>query len=203
MRLLLVTYALFLVACLGCSRTEKQFPMGEPDAFEESTRIAEEYDESDQTETGGRKISIPSNKAEAQGLRLNAEVPAPRVPAGTPIRVRMVLRNTTNNTLPVNYTSAQRFDVAVFKDRLQEEPVYVWSQGQFFAQIFTDRMLSGGATITDTIDVPTTADPASNELLPDNLTRPLTPGTYYLWVTHAGDPFLADGPIEIIVQKRE
>jgi len=199
---LLVTAALAAGGCAGSGKMEKEFPSGEPDAFEAAERREGELagPSEDAAREATRSVYLPTDRKEARGLALSMEVPAPEVTAGTSISANMLLRNTTRNTVPVVYTDTQRFDLVVFTDKERENPVFVWSEGKFFSQIFSERMLGGGTNISEVLEVPTTPDPVSDNMLPDDLSRPLTPGTYYMWGTHAGDPYLASGPVEITVE---
>lgn len=203
MRLPLIVFAaLLLASCswFGSSPVEKQFPGGEPGDFEEHDRRMAEAGEFKPAPLPEKEVSIPEDRRESRGLRMNASLAAPRVKAGTPFRVTCQVANTSNNQETITYTDNQRFDVVVFADREQNKVVYIWSEGRFFAQMFAERMLSGGTNLTEILEVPTVGDPVSEELLPRGLSRPLTPGTYYLWATHAGTPYLAVGPLEVVVE---
>jgi Intracellular proteinase inhibitor len=203
----LLTLFLCLILCSGCSLNPfhkttitKQFPGGEPDDFEAlDRRLAEEDTASESDLAFAQGLKAPSNKSRLKGLVLSSSVDNQKIKAGRPVRVNCLLKNDSRKTMPLSYTSTQRFDVSVFEDRRQTRPVHVWSRGKSFSMIYADRMLGPNAKISEIIEVPTTRTPRGKEMVPNSYTRPLLPGTYYLWLTHAGTPYMASGPIEINV----
>lgn len=191
------------VSCVrsGGKTVAKQFPEGEPGSASADAGLGRIIGEADPetAQRSTRRISIPGDRQEARGLFLSVQVPAPRVPPGVPIVVNMAVRNTTGNSLPVTYPSAQRFDVVVFADAAQRRPVYMWSQDRTFAQMFEEQMLGPGSTLPRILEVPTTRDTTLRAFDENDLSSPLPPGKYWLYGRHAGTPPLSWGPLEIEV----
>lgn len=198
-----------LIALLvsGCglftsSGVRKQFPGGHPPGYAELEAGAEEragLPPEEEARSPQRSISIPPDASERDGLLITMRPEPEVVGAGNPILVLLGIRNTTSSPLPVIYPNEKRFDVAVFADPNQEELVHLWSSDRMFAQIFQDLMLGGGSSVTRTLEIPTTRAQSAVELLAGDPSRPLPPGTYWMWGTHEGTPFLATGPVEITV----
>lgn len=148
-----------------------------------------------------RRIVLPVNRREDRGLVLTAKPRAEHVRAGSMLAVEMVVRNTTGAPITIPYTSGKHFDIVVFADPDQRKPVFVWSEGRFFTQTFEEPTLSAGSPLVRILEVPTSADKSLLQQGEEgDLTRPLGPGTWYLWGTHEGQPFLAHGPVVVVVE---
>lgn len=176
----------------------KQFPGGEPLALEEdSTQPAVPFRAEEETKPR-KRIVIPG-RVEERGLVLGAAVDNTTIPAGQPIQLRLRLRNTTYNAMPVIYSSALRWDAVAFTDPDQKDAVFQWSADRFFAEIYQDQMISPGALLAQIVEIPTTDDRLVQELMSEDLSRPLGPGTYYIYGIHVGRPNLAAGPVVVKV----
>lgn len=149
-----------------------------------------------------RTIMLPTNKRQDKGLVLTVKPKGLHVHAGSMLPVDMIVRNTTGAPITIPYNGGKHFDIVVFADPDQRKPVFVWSEGRYFTRTFEEPVLSAGAPLMRILEVPTTADKTVDKIMEDgDLTKPLTPGKYYLWGTHEGQPFLAHGPIEIFVEE--
>ncbi len=187
----------------GPSRMEKQFPGGEPEGFLEGdardTIVDDEEEEREIAVKQAPRVQIPRNKEDVDGLFMSVEVERNIVKSGEPIVAICRVRNTTGNTLTINYVNEQRFDLTMFYDEQQRAVAHVWSEGRFFATHFQEFTLSGGAILTRNLEIDTAPPDEIGLMLDQDLSRPVGPGTYYLWATHEGSPFMAAGPIEIRV----
>lgn len=195
-----VLILLGLGTTLGCGRVEKRFPGGDP------YPIAAELEGAagttpqgilDEEERPARRVILPRNAREVDGLVLTTVLPSDQHTAGSPLRVRLLVRNTTRQTARLSYNTPQRFDLFVFPTEQSNNPIYVWSEHQYFPRDFQEHPLGAGAVMPRILEIPTTANPTVRALAGDDLGAPLTPGVYYLWSTHEGNPFLAEGPIRI------
>ncbi|MEO8376039.1 MAG: BsuPI-related putative proteinase inhibitor [Candidatus Sumerlaeota bacterium] len=161
--------------------------------------------------THKKHITVPKNSKEKNGVEMYVRIPgnklAPgepyKVKAGTSFLVSTMIRNGTDNSARVAYGTDQRFDIIIYTDEAQTDAYYRWGEHREFDQAFQDMMLGGGATISRILEVPTTDSKTITPGLENDLGKPLIPGTYYLWGTNEGDPFLADGPIKVIVEEHE
>lgn len=201
-----VCLAVMALACGGGTPVAKVLPGGEPDIIEAGSTSNPGDKSSSKSSTPTRRITVPRDAADKNGLYLAIRIEGmdPRagmfaVSAGESFLVNPIVRNTTTNSVPVAYASEKRFDVIVYKDEDQREPVFVWSEHREFAATFQELMLAGGTTMSRMLEIPTTKDRSVDELMEGDLGRPLTPGTYHLWATHEGRPFLAAGPLKIQV----
>lgn len=204
--MMLRTFLIVSLACLllgSCGfkqepKVEKVFPGGDPFPYGEAESGGRDPI-TVPTEPGEtRRIIIPRDRVEVQGLRIQASVAERNVKAGNAVVVTLLVRNSSSMPITIPYPDEQRFDVVVFSDPEQNRPVHVYSEGRFFAQRFTEHVLMGGTTLTRIIEVPTTKDMEMAQDIGD-LSKPLTPGKYWLYGTHEGQPFLASEPIEIEV----
>ncbi len=210
MKTQLIPVLLLLLAVLaapGCrlfrSGPEKQFPAGHPPGYAEleagpgeRTPLPPE-EEAEPART--RRVTVPSDAQERDGLYMSIRPESETVAAGNPVRFSLTVRNTTSTPIPILYPTEKRFDVAIFADRQQNELVHLWSSDRMFAQVLQDIPLGGGSNVTRTIEVATTRSRDAEEMLAGDPSRPLPPGTYWAWGTHEGTPFLAAGPVEIEV----
>ncbi len=194
-RLSTVIAALLLGACGLAKQTAKQFPEG--DSAKELEGMGIILSDAPAAQPT-RRIMVPGNNAEARGLFLGFGLVQSTVKAGNPVVVQCGVRNTTGNSLGVSYPSVQRFDLVVFRDEAQREPVHVWSEGRSFAQIFEEQMLGPGSTLPRVLEIPTTrtAPPGIEDL---DMAQPLSAGTYYVWCRHVGTPSLSTGPVKFEV----
>ena len=201
--------ALAVTACSGRQKVAKVFPGEDPDYAESTQRNPSPKEEkAADTKTPPKRVSVPKGASEKNGLlmvvRIEGQEPKEdeyTVKAGTSFLVNTVVRNLTSNSVPVAYATDQRFDVVVYKDPDQKEAAHLWSEHRMFAKAFQEVMLGGGTTVSRMLDIPTTKDASVDDMLEGDLGKPLTPGTYYLWATHEGRPFLAAGPLKIIVSE--
>ncbi|MBI1292292.1 hypothetical protein GC173_13805 [bacterium] len=203
---LLLAAAISLIAC-GSTPPPRVYAQG--DTFDPLAYDRLQEDARAQEEAAPRKISIPANSQEKGGLRIEMKLNAMSQKdldlrplesrAGRPIFVDLTCRNTTMNAVTVPYSSEKRFDVIVFSDSEQRNPVYVYSEGQLFAQIFQEVVLSPGANLKRVIEIPTMSLDALPKDAPRGLTRPLVPGEYWVYGTHEGTPNLAVGPMKFTV----
>lgn len=200
--------ALAVAAGTGClfrEKTPKVFAGGDPDMEEQPTaRKVTNTDGTDIPEIANpappaKRMTVPVDQREKNGLFLSLRVPAPEVVAGNDVIINVTLRNTSRMVQPLTYNSDQRFDVFIYADPDQMEPVFVWSSTQEFNDNFTPYRLSAGANISRTFEIPTTKDTVMGEELAGDPRRPLPPGTYYVFASHESDPFLGNGPVQIRV----
>lgn len=197
---ILIMAALAVASCGG--KFEKRFPGGdlyESKAPASTTTAGEEPGAAPRAPA--QPIVLPNNRQEERGLRLVINARDGRTPAGVALPVTMTVRNTTSTPFPITYNSEKRFDVVVFADPNQQRPVYQWSANRMFSQIYSEQMLGGGSSLSRILEVPTSRDASIREGAEDDLSLPIPPGTYYLWGTHEGRPFLAYGPVEIVVEE--
>ena len=192
----------FLAACAANSgRPPKEFAGGdlyEGKADAESTSTGVVADKP----APQRRIVLPTDKRQDKGMVLTAKPKGLHVRAGSMLPVEMIIRNTTGAPITIPYSGGKHFDIVVFADPDQKKPVFVWSEGRYFSQIFEEPVLGAGAPLMRILEVPTTADKTVEKMMEEgDLTKPLTPGTYYLWGTHEGQPYLAHGPIQIFVEE--
>jgi hypothetical protein len=201
--------ALAISACAGNQKVAKVFPGEDPDYAESTLSSPSPKEEKgSDTKTPARRLSVPKGASEKNGLMMAVRIEGQEpkqdeytVKAGNSFLVNAVVRNLTSNSVPVAYATDKRFDVEIFKDPDQREAVHLWSEHRLFVQAFQEVMLGGGTTVSRMLDIPTTKDASVSDMLEGDLGKPLTPGTYYLWATHEGRPFLAAGPLKIIVSE--
>lgn len=196
----LVLFAIVLVAgaLAACGpRIEKRFPGGDP--YDVRAEVAgpeglgpEGIIEEPEPQ---RPVILPRNAREQDGIVLSTRLPSTRHAAGTPLRVTLVVQNTTRNTVRLTYNTAQRFDLFVFPSEDSNFPLFIWSEHQHFPRDFQEHAVGGGASVMRVLEIPTTANPTVRVLAGDDRGAPLVPGVYYLWSVHEGGTFLADGPI--------
>lgn len=192
--------AVGLLAACGSGLPPKAFPGGDP------------YDVAVETmDTGGmgpapvadpkpaRRVILPEDARQRQGLTLTTSMQTTTVTAGTPLRVRVIVRNTTRNNARLRYNTAKRFDLFVFTEPKSQNPVFIWSEGQTFPTDYSEHVIDSGSNITRILEIPTTRSADVRRMLENDLTAPLGPGKYYLWATHEADIYLADGPHEITI----
>lgn len=146
-----------------------------------------------------RRINLPPNSQERAGLRVDMSISPTTITPGRTTFVHMTVRNTTMNSLTIPYSTEKRFDVIVFSDPEQRNPVYIHSETQFFAQLFQEVTLGPGSNLKRVIEIPTMTVDALPRDLARGLARPLLPGEYWVWGTHEGTPNLSTGPIKITV----
>ena len=199
---------LLIAAATGClfrGKITKVFAGGDPDMEEQPTpRKLTKDDGTDVPAIAnpaplGRRMTVPGDQREKNGLSLSFRIPSPEVVAGNDVIINVALRNTSSMVQPLTYNSDQRFDVFIYADPDQMEPVFVWSSTQEFNDNFTPYRLSAGANISRTFEIPTTRDTVMGEELAGDPRRPLPPGTYYVFASHESDPFLGNGPLQIRV----
>ncbi|MCC6547387.1 hypothetical protein IT570_09490 [Candidatus Sumerlaeota bacterium] len=202
--------SLILVACGGVTPTSpKPLPGGEPDDFNSPISITEAAAPSATKDPTFKKtITVPKNAQEKNGLRMLVRIPSAkpnedfRIRAGTSFLVSTLVKNLSDNSVRIAYGTDQRFDIVVYTDPDQRDVYYRWGEHREFSPAFQEMMLAGGATISRMLEVPTSASKTVLPELENDLGKALIPGTYYLWGTNEGDPFLADGPIKVIVEEQ-
>ena len=183
-------------------KARKVFAEGDPYIYDDPESIvgtAEEQATAALEQENARRISIPPNRQEERGLRLIAQPQALTVSAGDTLYVTVMVRNLRATPETIGYPTDQRFDVVVFADVNQQKPVHLWSEGRPFIRKFDEVVIGGGALVSRVLEIPTTKDRAVEQVMGNDLTRPLLPGKYWLYATNEGNPFLATGPIEIEV----
>lgn len=112
-------------------------------------------------------------------LSFAATLNANSVPSGDSVTVRMTLRSTQQQPVPMTFPSGQDYDVAITNDKGEE--VYRWSKGRAFTLIFRTLQFSGERNWA--------------VLIP---TEGLAPGNYKLTANLASDPkFEATLPLTI------
>lgn len=211
MRGFLVAVAAAMLAGSGCALfepapppVEKQFPGGEPGAERYLSQPPREDDPNGEASTDQpdeRRIIFPLNRNEERGMFMSLVIDEPSAPAGEPLSVKCIVRNTTRNAMAVRWPTAQRFDVAVFADPDQRDLVYLWSEDRVFAQMFDEQTLSGGAALTRILDIPTTRRPEMRDFVGEDVSAPVGPGEYWVFAKHTGEPALFAGPVKITVME--
>ncbi|HUS07785.1 MAG TPA: BsuPI-related putative proteinase inhibitor, partial [Bryobacteraceae bacterium] len=96
--------------------------------------------------------------------------------------VRLSLRNTSGQPLPLEFPSGQSYDVVV--KNAQGEPVYRWSEDKMFAQVFRTEVLENGER---------------NFAVPVRLSGPVAPGRYTVeaWLTTNPKAYAGTSPVDI------
>lgn len=192
---------LVLGVVLACGRRiEKRFPGGDPYPVTAETAGAGGAGPEGilrEEERPVRRVVLPRNARERDGIVLTANINSERHIAGSPLRVTLIVRNTTRMTARLSYNTAQRYDLFVFPDEHSSTPLFIWSEHQHFPRDFQEHALGAGASLRRVLEIPTTANPTVAAMARDDLGAPLTPGVYYLWATHEGNTFLASGPTRI------
>ncbi len=173
----------------------KEFAGGEPYQVDQPHNIPGTVNE---TAPPPMTVNIPPNREE-NGMVMGMKVVPETLPAGGVIQVRLALRNMTSNSKPVRYSTEQRFDVAIYSDPKQESLVHLWSADQLFGEVASEFSLGPGSNVSRTLEIATSPDRATAELMGSDLNKPLVPGYYYVWGMHEGTPHLATGPVEIAV----
>lgn len=83
--------------------------------------------------------SAPATK----GMELRTDLA--EYPAGKPVRIELVVVNSTNRDMEFTFSSGQQFDFWVTRNSAQ---VWTWSRGKFFTQALTHLKLAPGQSKT-------------------------------------------------------
>ncbi len=205
-RLLILIPLILAVGCFGTKNPRKlEFAGGDPGykqelfAAESMGRTIERED--DEPEELPSYFPSDPDSHRHDGLVLQSIPTTGTFKAGERISLTVNLRNTATVARFISYSTTQRFDLFAFKeaDTNLTQPIFRWSDGQVFAQLFQEIRLLPNEMITRTIEVETTASTLAAEMVSDDMLL-LPPGRYFFVVINDSNPPLYTAPMAFEVR---